>query len=108
MFPLGLPPRAHQKLCLAPFRAVSESVFPRPHGYRGHQGRAVAEVRRRGFESTSGRVGFVVGKAALGQVFSEYFSLPCQFSFHRLRSHHPGLVQRQIRMRPVQSAKACS
>jgi hypothetical protein len=26
-------------------------------------------------------VGFVVDKAALGQVFSEYFSFPCQ-SFH--------------------------
>jgi hypothetical protein len=29
-------------------------------------------------------VGFVVGNVALGQVFSEYFGFPCQFSFHRL------------------------
>jgi hypothetical protein len=29
-------------------------------------------------------VRFVVDKVALGQVFSEYFGLPCQFSFRRL------------------------
>jgi hypothetical protein len=34
-------------------------------------------------------VGFVVGKAALGQDFSEYFSYPCQFSFHQLLHIHP-------------------
>jgi hypothetical protein len=28
-------------------------------------------------------VGFVVDKAALGQVFSEYFGFPCQSSFHQ-------------------------
>jgi hypothetical protein len=28
-------------------------------------------------------VGQVVNKVALGQVFSEYFGFPCQFSFHR-------------------------
>jgi hypothetical protein len=34
-------------------------------------------------------VGFVVDKVALGQVFSEYFGFPCQFSFHRLlHTHH--------------------
>jgi hypothetical protein len=27
---------------------------------------------------------FVVDKAALGQVFSEYFGFPCQTSFHQL------------------------
>jgi hypothetical protein len=38
-------------------------------------------------------VGFVVDKAALGQVFSEYFGFHCQ-SFHRsLHYHnHPGLI----------------
>jgi hypothetical protein len=38
-------------------------------------------------------VGFVVDKAALGQVFSEYFGFPCQ-SFHRFLHHHnhPGLA----------------
>jgi hypothetical protein len=35
-------------------------------------------------EPTSGNVGFVVDKVALGQVFSEYFGFPCQFLFHRL------------------------
>jgi hypothetical protein len=43
-------------------------------------------------------VGFVVDKAALGQVFSEYFGFPCQ-SFHRsLHYHnHPGLTQKAIK-----------
>jgi hypothetical protein len=37
---------------------------------------------------------FVVDKAALGQVFSEYFGFPCQ-SFHQFLHHHngPGLAQ---------------
>jgi hypothetical protein len=31
----------------------------------------------------------MVHKVVLGQVFSEYFSVPCQFSFHRLlHTHH--------------------
>jgi hypothetical protein len=34
-------------------------------------------------------VGFVVDKVVMGQVFSEYFGFPCQFSFHRLfHTHH--------------------
>jgi hypothetical protein len=41
-----------------------------------------------GFDPRSGLVGFVVDKVALGQVFSEYFGLPCQFSFHRLLHIH--------------------
>jgi hypothetical protein len=32
-------------------------------------------------------VGFVVDKAALGQIFSQYFDLPCQI-FHRLLHAH--------------------
>jgi hypothetical protein len=27
---------------------------------------------------------FLVDKVALGQVFSEYFGFPCQYSFHQL------------------------
>jgi hypothetical protein len=53
------------------------------------QGRAIAQAvsrwlprRRPGVEPGSGQVGFVVDKVALGQVFSEYFGFPCQFSFH--------------------------
>jgi hypothetical protein len=38
---------------------------------------AATRVRARVFQ-----VGFVVDKVALGQVFSEYFSFPCQSSFH--------------------------
>jgi hypothetical protein len=39
-------------------------------------------------------MGFVVDKAALGQVFSEYFGFPYQ-SFHQFLLHHnhPGLAQ---------------
>jgi hypothetical protein len=34
-------------------------------------------------------VGFVVDEVVLGQVFSEYFGFPCQFSFHQvLHIHH--------------------
>jgi hypothetical protein len=45
--------------------------------------------RRSGFEPKAGLAGFVVDKVALGQVFLEYFSFPCQFSFHRLlHTHH--------------------
>jgi hypothetical protein len=29
--------------------------------------------------------GFGVDKVALGDIFSEYFHFPCQFSFHQLR-----------------------
>jgi hypothetical protein len=36
-------------------------------------------------------VGFVVDKVTLGQVFYEYFRLPCQFSFHRLFHIHHNL-----------------
>jgi hypothetical protein len=45
-------------------------------------------TRRPGFEPRSGHVGFMVEKVALGQVFSEYFGFPCQFSFHRLLHIH--------------------
>jgi hypothetical protein len=43
-------------------------------------------------------VGFVVDKAALGQVISEYFGFPCQ-SFHRFLYYHnhPGLTQQAIK-----------
>jgi hypothetical protein len=41
-------------------------------------------------------VGFVADKAALGQVFSEYFGFPCQ-SFHQFLHHnHPGMAQYAI------------
>jgi hypothetical protein len=38
-------------------------------------------LRRPKIEPGSGHVGFVVDKAALGQVFSEYFGFPWQSSF---------------------------
>jgi hypothetical protein len=40
----------------------------------------------------------MVDKAALGQVFSEYFGFPCQSSFHQfLHDHnHPGLSQKEL------------
>jgi hypothetical protein len=41
-----------------------------------------------GFEPRSGHVGFVVDKAALGQIFTEYFGFTYQFSFHRLLHTH--------------------
>jgi hypothetical protein len=39
-------------------------------------------------------VGFVVDKAALVQVSSEYFGFPCQLSFQQFLHHNqPGLAQ---------------
>jgi hypothetical protein len=37
-------------------------------------------------------VGFVVDKAALRRIFSEYFSFPCQSSFHQLLHNHHHLL----------------
>jgi hypothetical protein len=50
-------------------------------------------LRRLGFASEQ-HVGYMVDKATLGQVFSEYFGFPCQ-SFHQYLHHHnhPGLAQ---------------
>jgi hypothetical protein len=64
------------------------------------EGRAVAQwldagfpLRRPGF-AYGQPVGFVVDKAALGQVFCEYFGFPCQ-SFHLFLHYHnhSGLTQ---------------
>jgi hypothetical protein len=43
---------------------------------------------RPGFEPRLRHVGFVADKVTLGQVFSEAFGFPCQFSFHRLLHTH--------------------
>jgi hypothetical protein len=59
-------------------------------------GRAIAQAvipglppRWPGFDPRSDHVGSVVDKVAVQQVFSEYLSFPCQFSFHRLlHTHH--------------------
>jgi hypothetical protein len=67
-----------------------------------YTGSAVAEAVIRWLPTAAARVrvraehvGFVVDKAELGQVFSEYFCLPCQSSFHQFLHHHnhPGLAQ---------------
>jgi hypothetical protein len=52
------------------------------------------QQRRAGFDLESGDVGFVVDKAALRHVFSEYFGFP-SLAFHRLlhtHHHHSKLV----------------
>jgi hypothetical protein len=65
-------------------------------------GSAVAQAVSRWLPTAAARVlvrekhvGFVVDKAALGQVFSKYFGFPCQSSFHQFIYHHkhPGLAQ---------------
>jgi hypothetical protein len=68
--------------------------------YAGH---TTAEVISRWLPTAAARVGtrvwqvgFLVDKVASGQVFSEYFSFPCQNrSFHQLLrlQNHPGQVQ---------------
>jgi hypothetical protein len=66
------------------------------------KGRAIAQAVSRRLptaaawvRSRSGHVGFVVDEVALGQVFSEYFGLPCRSSFHQILHphYHPGQVQ---------------
>jgi hypothetical protein len=37
-----------------------------------------------GFDHRSGHVGLMTDKTALGQVFSKYFSFPCQFSLNKI------------------------
>jgi hypothetical protein len=65
------------------------------HILRTLQGRAIAQAfsrrvppRRPGFKPRSDHMGFVLNKVALGQVFSEYFRFPSQFSFHQLLQIH--------------------
>jgi hypothetical protein len=59
----------------------------------GDLGRAVAQAVSCRFSTLaarvprSGHVEFVVGESSLGQIFSEYFCIPCQ-SFHRLLHIH--------------------
>jgi hypothetical protein len=69
---------------------------------RLRSGRAVAKAVGRWLPTVAARVrvrtehvGFMVDKAALEQVFSEYFGFPCQSSFHQFLHHHnhPGLAQ---------------
>jgi hypothetical protein len=57
------------------------------------QGRLVAGFppRRPGFVLNSDHVGFVLDKAALGLVFSEYFGFHCQAFRRLLYTHHPSL-----------------
>jgi hypothetical protein len=86
-------------LCIKQFHIILYTLYSVINATL-HLGRAVAQrldagfpLRRPGF--TYGQhVGFVVDKAALGQVFSEYFGSPCQ-SFHRFLHYHnhPGLTQ---------------
>jgi hypothetical protein len=42
----------------------------------------------RGFDPSLVHVVFMVDKVGLGQVFSEYFGFPCQFSFHEMLHTH--------------------
>jgi hypothetical protein len=52
--------------------------------------RAVSQIRWlvAGFDPESGRMGFVMDRVALGQVFSEYFGFPFHFWFHQLLHIH--------------------
>jgi hypothetical protein len=68
---------------------------------KGRVDRAVDQAVRRWLPTVAARVcvqaehvGFVVDKAALRQVFSEYLGFPCQ-SFHQFLHHHnhPGLAE---------------
>jgi hypothetical protein len=42
--------------------------------------------RRPGFNAMSDHVGFVADEVLMGQVFPEFFCVPCQYPFHVLQS----------------------
>jgi hypothetical protein len=55
------------------------------------EGCAIAQVVSRWLPTVAAQVqscGICGGQVALGQVSSEYFGFPCQFSFRLLRTHH--------------------
>jgi uncharacterized protein YcbX len=67
-----------------------------------YSGRAIAQAVSHWLPTTAAQVrvwaehvGFVVDKAALEQIFSEYFGFPCQSSFHQFLHHHNHLVLAQ-------------
>jgi hypothetical protein len=60
-----------------------------------YQGRAIAQAVSRRLPTAAARVlsqvrscGICGRQSGTGQVFSEYFGFPCQFSFHRLLHTH--------------------
>jgi hypothetical protein len=71
------------------FRVADECLHKWTAMERLYCGPADFPPRLPGFDPRSSHVGFIVDKLALGQVSSEYCSLPCQFSYHRLlRTYH--------------------
>jgi hypothetical protein len=64
-----------------------------------HEGRAIALAVSRWPASPGSRLGLVkwnvVDKVALELVFSDYFGIPCQSSFHQILHYlnHPGPLQ---------------
>jgi hypothetical protein len=84
-------------ICIWTLNARQNSLHVRHVSAPSYTGRDTAltvkspafPTRWPGFEARPGRAGFVVGKVALGQVFSEDFGFSCQsFSFHRLLHNH--------------------
>jgi hypothetical protein len=63
-----------------------------PEGEKLRQLVASVPPRRLWFEPGSGHVEFVVHKAELGQIFSEYLGFPCH-SFHRLLHSSPSIIR---------------
>jgi uncharacterized protein YcbX len=81
---------------------ISKGIKPWSSKIGGFAGRAIAEGVSRWLPTAAARVRVwaqnvrvVVDKAALRQVFSEYFGFPCQSSFHQFLHHHnhPRLAQ---------------
>jgi hypothetical protein len=80
--------KAYEMVCCLLVCVFPLSAFEPVSGFSRNSVR-MSWYRRPGFEPRSGRVGFVVGRVALGQVFSKYFGFPCQFLFRRLlHTHH--------------------
>jgi hypothetical protein len=75
---------ANDKECRAPAQTVSRRLARViAHAVSRRLPTAAAQDR-----AHVNHVEFVVDKVVLGQVFSEYFGFPCQFSLHRLLHNH--------------------
>jgi hypothetical protein len=59
------------------------------------------------FDSSSGNLGFVVHRVAVGQVFSQYFGFTCQFSLHQLLHIHLTILSSTIPAETKFSHKIC-
>jgi hypothetical protein len=97
-------PHTYHFSVIPPFQLMAASKKDAPNAFRllmlsptltHNEGCTIAQAVSRRLPTAAARVrarvrscGSVVDKVTLGQVFSEYFSFPCQSSFHQLLHNH--------------------